>query len=341
MSLGADMPFVCLAVAGKCNLTCRYCTHTADGCAPADEDMTIGLARRVLNALDVYGVREVRLSGREPLLHSGVQSIIDHSLQLQFDQVRINTNGSLPIQPLLRYADDRFVVIVKLDTMDPAIDSWLHGRAVADTALTDIECCVEHGLRTRVNTVLSASTHRSLPSLTLSLLDYPVRHKLLQLEYYPDIQEFYDQEAVRMCEVAFPFPERIVQSYSYRAEMGFGMDSAVYVSGYTISKRSGQFGSARYAGFCRDCDLYPCQEGLYHIYCSQFGTFRPCKKGGPEFVPADTYSEEALLLSLDGAVRAAHTDSHFGNGANCLSLPRSPHAGRGIQEGDMQNKLKP
>jgi len=331
MGIATEMPFVCLAIAGTCNLSCRYCPQTGDGCAHADDHMTYALTCRVLNALERYGIKEIRLSGREPLLHPRIQSVIDCCLQLDFNQVRINTNGTLPIHSLLQFASDRFVVIIKLDTVDPAVDSWLHGHAVSGTALSNIETCIDNDVRTRVNTVITVSTQETLHDLTLSLLKYPLRHKLLQLEYYPDIIQFYDQEIVRTCSVPFPFPGRIVKRYSYRAEMGYGLDSAVYDSGYTLSKISDEFGSARYASFCRDCGLYPCQEGLYHIYCSQFGTFRPCKKCGPEFVPSDKESEDAILHALDDAVQAAITDVHFAKGTNCLSLPRSPHAGRGTK----------
>ncbi len=89
-----------LIVTGKCNLSCFYCHN--EGQAKEETFLAEGLVERVLSAVRADGmkVREVTISGGEPLLHPQLAGFVRQARELAPD-VTVVSNGLLANDELI------------------------------------------------------------------------------------------------------------------------------------------------------------------------------------------------------------------------------------------------
>ena len=89
------------AITGKCNYQCRHCFAVSEKGSSHNEEFTLDQALYVIKQLVSCGIRNVYLTGGEPLVHPYfyeiVQSILDNELNLE----RIYTNGRFLTQEVL------------------------------------------------------------------------------------------------------------------------------------------------------------------------------------------------------------------------------------------------
>lgn len=77
-----------------CNMKCSYC-DTLYALNPNDgENMTID---EIIEKVDKIGIKNITLTGGEPLIHNNVDSLIDELLKREY-KVNIETNGSVNIE---------------------------------------------------------------------------------------------------------------------------------------------------------------------------------------------------------------------------------------------------
>ncbi|MGN0351579.1 MAG: putative 7-carboxy-7-deazaguanine synthase QueE [Roseburia sp.] len=80
-----------------CNLKCSYCdTAWANEAECESIEMS---AEEILAYLEETGIRNVTLTGGEPLLREGMWELINAILQNPFFRVEIETNGSIDLSP--------------------------------------------------------------------------------------------------------------------------------------------------------------------------------------------------------------------------------------------------
>src|SRR5262245_52268431 len=119
--VGASAPpkSVRVSVTDRCDFACTYCRPSrhdgyADGklLLPAWQTMFDGLLRA--------GVRRVRLTGGEPLLHPEIVAIVAHLADLGIEDLALTTNASQLARlaaPLKRAGLHR--LNISIDTLDP------------------------------------------------------------------------------------------------------------------------------------------------------------------------------------------------------------------------------
>ncbi|MGC9208309.1 MAG: GTP 3',8-cyclase MoaA [Nitrososphaeria archaeon] len=81
-----------LSVTDKCNYRCVFCMPSTPEFADESELMTLDEIKRVLTIFRRLGVKEVKLTGGEPLLRNDVLHIVSFASEL-FDEVSMTTNG--------------------------------------------------------------------------------------------------------------------------------------------------------------------------------------------------------------------------------------------------------
>ena len=147
-----------LSVTDRCDFRCTYCMSEAMQFLPRADLLTLEELDRLSSAFIDLGVRQLRITGGEPLVRKGImtlfQSLSRHLDSGALEDLTLTTNGS----QLARYAGDLAAcgirrVNVSLDTLDPAkfaaITRWgklapvLDGIAAAKTA----------GMRVKINAV--------------------------------------------------------------------------------------------------------------------------------------------------------------------------------------------
>ncbi|MEF8733854.1 MAG: radical SAM protein [Candidatus Accumulibacter phosphatis] len=109
----------------RCQLQCRHCCNES-GPEQSDE-LEFALIERTLAEMHSWGVKQVRLSGGEPTLHSQLKQILEACAR-QAIAVTLNTHGVLAdsiLATLLESSIARF--LVSLDGLEPAHEQ-IRGR---------------------------------------------------------------------------------------------------------------------------------------------------------------------------------------------------------------------
>lgn len=89
------------AVTAGCNLNCRHCFVAKDANRAADR-FSLEEARKLIGEMKVCGIREVHLTGGEPLVHPDIEEIIAELVRQDLKLARIVTNGLLIDDAFLR-----------------------------------------------------------------------------------------------------------------------------------------------------------------------------------------------------------------------------------------------
>ena len=146
-----------VSVTDKCDLRCTYCMP-AEGLPwlPRAEVLTDEeIVRLVRIAVERLGVREVRLTGGEPLIRPGLPDLVGRLAGLG-PRLSLTTNGTALGRfagPLAQAGLDR--VNVSLDTLDPELFRRLTRRDRHAQVLAGIDAALAAGLGpVKINTVL-------------------------------------------------------------------------------------------------------------------------------------------------------------------------------------------
>ncbi|RQX16745.1 GTP 3',8-cyclase MoaA [Micromonospora ureilytica] len=175
-----------VSLTDKCNLRCTYCMP-AEGlpwlAGPellTDEE----IVRLVRVAVELLGVTEVRFTGGEPLIRSGLVDIVTAVAALQpRPRVSLTTNGiGLDrLAPALRTAGlDR--VNVSLDTLDPVRFTELTRRPRLDAVLAGLAGAAAAGLSpVKINSVLMRGVNEDeAPALLRFALDHDYQLRIIE-----------------------------------------------------------------------------------------------------------------------------------------------------------------
>ena len=165
-----------VSVTDKCDLRCTYCMP-AEGLPwlPRAEVLTDDeLVRLVDIAVRLLGVREVRLTGGEPLIRPGLPGLVARLAALEpRPALSLTTNGvalgRLAV-PLAQAGLDR--VNVSLDTLDPELFRTLTRRDRHARVVAGIDAALAAGLGpVKINTVLmrGVNDHEAAELLRWSL----------------------------------------------------------------------------------------------------------------------------------------------------------------------------
>ncbi|MET8122677.1 GTP 3',8-cyclase MoaA [Micromonospora sp. NPDC005189] len=175
-----------VSLTDKCNLRCTYCMP-AEGlpwlAGPellTDEE----IVRLVRVAVERLGVTEVRFTGGEPLIRSGLVDIVTAVAALKpRPRVSLTTNGiGLDrLAPALRSAGlDR--VNVSLDTLDPARFTQLTRRPRLDAVLAGLAGAAAAGLSpVKINSVLMRGVNEDeAPALLRFAVDHDYQLRIIE-----------------------------------------------------------------------------------------------------------------------------------------------------------------
>jgi cyclic pyranopterin phosphate synthase len=136
-----------VSVTDRCNLRCRYCMP-AEGLPwlPRKDVLTDDEIVAVVGLFARLGVRDVRVTGGEPLVRPGVADLVRRIVAIpEIGEVSLTTNGVL----LAAQVDDLVAaglrrVNVSLDSLDPERFEALTRRRDLDRVLAGLEACERH-----------------------------------------------------------------------------------------------------------------------------------------------------------------------------------------------------
>ena len=165
-----------VSVTDKCDLRCTYCMP-AEGLPwlPREEVLTDEeIVRLVRIGVERLGIREVRLTGGEPLIRPGLPGLVERLAALDpRPRLSLTTNGVALARlaaPLAAAGLDR--VNVSLDTLDPELFRTLTRRDRHERVVAGIDAALAAGLGpVKINTVLlrGVNEHEAAALLRWSL----------------------------------------------------------------------------------------------------------------------------------------------------------------------------
>ncbi|MBX3187390.1 MAG: GTP 3',8-cyclase MoaA [Labilithrix sp.] len=133
-----------LSLTDRCDLACIYCRPSRD--TYLDERLDLDAWRTMVHGLVGAGVRRVRLTGGEPLLHRDVVDVVRFLGSLDLDDVALTTNATR-LEKLARPLREAGLrrVNVSLDTLDPARFARMTRGGRLDVVLRGVDAAREAG----------------------------------------------------------------------------------------------------------------------------------------------------------------------------------------------------
>jgi cyclic pyranopterin phosphate synthase len=133
-----------LSVTDRCNLRCRYCMPAAGmDWLPSEQLLTMPELVRVTGLMARLGVRDLRLTGGEPLVRGDLPVLVGQLRRLPgIEELSLTTNGVLladHVDALVAAGLDR--LNVSLDSLDPDRFEAITRRRDLDRVLAGLAAC--------------------------------------------------------------------------------------------------------------------------------------------------------------------------------------------------------
>ncbi|RYG26119.1 GTP 3',8-cyclase MoaA [bacterium] len=144
---GRRIDYLRVSVTDRCNFRCVYCMPE-DGfpALPKEEYLSTEETMRLVRVAVSLGMRKIRLTGGEPLLHKGLPDIARAARDAGAEDISITTNGHLLAEQavsLARAGVNR--VNVSLDTLRPKRFREIARRGDLETVLAGIRAAIDAG----------------------------------------------------------------------------------------------------------------------------------------------------------------------------------------------------
>lgn len=310
-----------VAVNAGCNLRCWYCTERGENRFSGGARLAPARLHQILQVAYEAGVRTFRFTGGEPTLRRSLPEIMRRTQALGSDvQLALTTNGAQLDRLAETLAElNQPRVFLSVDGLgegaDPtegefAIEKWMTPR------LMEVVDSLRPVAQVRLNFVLTTS---SLPQLAPLLgyateqnLDVKLFELLLRDFYYaghrPRLEVFREQY-VSVRAVASELQEFYGAPQPFTGTGGRGIPMWSFDTGRSSIVFFDSSQGSHYGDACRDCPLFPCQEGLYSLILDANGILHPAGCANASLQAALGIAGRDALLDafrrLQGAIRRA------------------------------------
>lgn len=156
--LGRTITYLRVSVTDRCDLRCAYCMPERMTFLPRADLLTLEELGALIGAFMRRGVRKVRLTGGEPLLRRGVETLIgrlgEEAARGGLDELTLTTNATHlaeHAEALVRAGVRR--INISLDTLRPEIFERIARRPALNAVLSGIDAALAAGLAVKINTV--------------------------------------------------------------------------------------------------------------------------------------------------------------------------------------------
>jgi MoaA/NifB/PqqE/SkfB family radical SAM enzyme len=152
----------------RCNSKCTFCPIGSEKKELVEGEMTTAEIKHVLDQFAELNILAFTYLGGEPTLRSDVCEVADHAKELEIFS-ELTTNGLLLEKRAEEYTKSLDVIVVSLDTTDPAKYKKIRNVDAFDKVVGGIEKVVEYGKRNKcsivTNTVICASNLDEVPEV--------------------------------------------------------------------------------------------------------------------------------------------------------------------------------
>lgn len=162
-----------LHITNRCNLKCEHCVY--DSGVWNMPDMSLETVKKLSDGFKKMNVKEVHITGGEPLLNEEVFDIIEY-LHKSGYLVRIQSNGHLINETTAKKLKDSGAdhVLISIDGLHDTHNKFRGNSNSFVEACKAVKICLNEGIFTRVNTVVSKLNVNQLEALMEQIINLGV-----------------------------------------------------------------------------------------------------------------------------------------------------------------------
>lgn len=227
-----------ISITDRCNLRCTYCMPENIEKLEHESILTYEEILRICQCSSTIGIRNIKITGGEPLVRKGAVNLIARIKALPgIEHVTLTTNGVLideNIEDIKRSAIDG--INVSLDTLNPETFRKITGRDDYSKVWSGLQKLVDSGIPTKINCVPQRGVNdHELIDIAELAVKMPVNVRFIEMmpigfgkhfepvkgeEILKKIQEKYP-EAIRTNHVKGFGPAKYITSDSWKGNIGF------------------------------------------------------------------------------------------------------------------------
>ncbi len=170
--------YIRVSVTDRCDFRCVYCMSEKMTFLPKSTVLSLEEIERLIRVFSELGVKKVRLTGGEPLVRRGIDTLFKSIGKIKaLDEITLTTNGS-QLQSKAQMLKDAGVerINVSLDSLDPHTFKKMTRTGDINKVLDGIHSAIEVGFKKiKINTVLMKQINEKE---LYSLVDYAIKYYL-------------------------------------------------------------------------------------------------------------------------------------------------------------------
>ena len=182
---GRKIEYLRISLTDKCNLRCSYCMPSEGVKRLSHTDvLTLEEILRVSRVMTDMGVCRIRLTGGEPLVRNGIETLVQSLGELdKKPELALTTNGVLLADKLEAfYGAGLRSVNISLDTLNRETYASLTGTDALTEVLSAIEQALSMGFKVKLNAVpIQGVNDKELPALAAFARDRAIDVRFIEL----------------------------------------------------------------------------------------------------------------------------------------------------------------
>ena len=170
--------YIRVSVTDRCDFRCVYCMSEKMTFLPKPTVLSLEEIERIIRVFSELGVKKVRLTGGEPLVRRGIDSLFMSIGKIKaLDEITLTTNGS-QLQSKAQMLKDAGVerINISLDSLDPSTFKKMTRIGDLNKVLDGIHTAIDVGFKKiKINTVLMKQINEKE---LYDLVDYAIKYYL-------------------------------------------------------------------------------------------------------------------------------------------------------------------
>ena len=298
------IPSLRICITGECNLACQYCPIHGDNYLLKNSNITKEKYLQIIDKLHNRGVQAFSITGGEPLLNPDLTfSIIKHIQRYpDLNYVKLNTNGILVNKYLDEIVNLGFSEIkISLDTLNPKTFKYVSQKdhKFIDLIKLGIRSLVKNNIKVRLQTVCGKYNIDELKDIIRFCEEEKIDIKIFDLTYYKESKakdkDFWKENYISPVEI-LKMLQKNYEEISMREAVGeYGHPMKIFKTkkGTNILFRDSSI-SSYYCDECKNCENYPCQDGLCNLTLTTDGRLKICRNDGINYGVSDLEIDRVL-----------------------------------------------
>lgn len=273
-------PYVTFPIIDTCTLHCLYCGEGGE--------LSISNVN-MFNKNDIFewydeairiGVDKFRITGGEPLLHKDFREIL-FKLSEKAKTVLVNTNGTLLSKNVDKWINSptncKYVVNYHGST-EETFNKVTGTQGYFDVVREGIEMLAHENLLHRLNFAYCKANSHELFDVIAYCKYLGVDLKIQDIVSVPWQYQDWNSIFKDTKELEEEFEKKATFVRDHRYAKGFGTPCKVYtIDGVNITLKSVRNGSHyEMQSVCKECEYYPCHEGVYDLFVFPDNTAYAC-----------------------------------------------------------------